>query len=96
MNYSTLRILCIALLLLAGSPHAAVAVEAEGDTGKDERQAIGTHTAQWLDMQREGRAPGNLLTTPAAEAGPAYKRYIDSFAIPIPEQLSESAYGARR
>ncbi len=95
MNNGTLRILCIALPLLIAS-HAAVAVEVEGDSGKDERQAIGTHTTQWLNMQREGRAAGNLLTTPAAEAGPAYKRYIDSFSIPIPEQLSESAYGTRR
>ncbi len=96
MNHGNLRILCIALPLLIASPHAVVAAEAEGDSGKDERQAIGTHTAQWLDMQREGRAAGNLLTAPAAEAGPAYKRYIDSFAIPIPEQLFESAYGARK
>ncbi len=98
MNHSMIRILCITLLLSIEAPHFAVAAETEGDNNKEERQAIGTRTTQWLDTQREGRTPGNLLSIPAAEAGPSYQRYIDSFAIPMPDQLpSQSpAYGTKR
>ncbi len=98
MNHTMIRILCITLLIAIEAPHLAMAAEAEGDNNKEKRQAIGTRTSQWLDMQREGLTPGNLLSIPAAEAGPSYQRYIDSFAIPMPDQLlSQSpAYGAKR
>jgi hypothetical protein len=99
MNHTMIRIFCITLLLSIETPHFAVAAETEGDNGKTEgRQAIGTRTTQWLGLQREGQAPGNLLPIPAAEAGPSYQRYIDSFAIPMPDQLlSQSpAYGTKR
>ncbi len=98
MNHTMIRILCITLLIAIEAPQFAMAAETESDNNKEERQAIGTRTTQWLDMQREGRTPGNLLSIPAAEAGPSYQRYIDSFGIPMPDQLlSQSpAYGTKR
>lgn len=87
MNYGTKKFLCITLFLWIGFSLSATADETEADSGKRAQPAVGARTTQWLDMQREGRAAGNLLTIPGAEAGPSYKRYIDSFANPIPDQL---------
>lgn len=87
MNYDTLKFLCITLSIWVGLPLSANAAEAEKDSSERARITVGTRTAQWLDVQREGRAAGNMLPIPGAEAGPSYQRYIDSFAHPIPEQL---------
>ncbi|HET7833916.1 MAG TPA: DUF3613 domain-containing protein [Gallionella sp.] len=72
----------------------SAAATAEG--GKRTKVEVGARTSQWLDSQREGRGAGNLLPIPGAEAGLSYRRYIDSFGKPIPEQLgyTMSAGGA--
>jgi hypothetical protein len=94
-----IRYLCITLFLWIGFSLYATAAEVEqGSSSRRAQPVVGTRTTQWLDMQREGRAAGNLLTIPGAEAGPSYQRYIDSFSTPIPDQLfSQSpAYGAKK
>ncbi|HLY97044.1 MAG: DUF3613 domain-containing protein [Sideroxydans sp.] len=99
MNCDTMRYSCIILSLWIGFSPSATAAEAEhGSSSRRAQPAVGARTTQWLDMQREGRAAGNLLPIPGAEAGPSYQRYIDSFATPIPDQLSSQspAYGARK
>lgn len=87
MNYDTMKFLCITLFLWIGFSLSATAAEAGEDNSKRAQEAAGTRTAQWLDIQREGRAAGNMLPIPSAEAVPSYQRYIDSFASPIPDQL---------
>jgi hypothetical protein len=87
MNHDRMKYLFITLLLWIGFSLSATAAEEEADQGKNDKTEVGTRTAQWLDLQREGRAAGNMLPIPGAEAGPSYQRYIDSFARPIPEQL---------
>ena len=87
MNHDTMKYLFITLLLGIGCSLSATAAEEGADKAKSEQTAVGTRTAQWLELQREGRAAGNMLPVPAAEAGPSYQRYIDSFATPIPEKL---------
>lgn len=98
MNYDTMRYLCITLFLWIGLSLFATAAETEDGISKRAPPVVGARTTQWLDMQREGRAAGNLLPIPAAEAGPSYQHYIDSFANPIPDQLSSEspAYGAKK
>lgn len=99
MNHDTMRYLCITLFLWIGFSLSATAAEGEqGGSSRRAQPAVGTRTAQWLDMQRDGHAAGNLLPIPGAEAGPSYQRYIDSFATPIPDQLSSQspAYGAKK
>ncbi len=98
MNYDTMRYLCITFFLWIGFSLSATAAETEEDISKRAQPVNGVRTTQWLDMQREGRAAGNLLPIPAAEAGPSYQRYIDSFTIPIPDQLSSQspAYGTKK
>jgi hypothetical protein len=98
MNHDTIRHVLIALLLASGCSLSATAAEEEAGKARSEPTAVGTRTAQWLDLQREGRAAGNTLPVPAAEAGPSYQRYIDSFATPIPETLYSRtpASGAKR
>lgn len=98
MNYDTIKLFIVTVLLWGAFSHPAIAAEAEADSGKRAQPAVGRSTTEWLDMQREGRAAGNLLTIPGAEAGPSYKRYIDSFAIPIPDQLSAEmpGYGVKK
>jgi Protein of unknown function (DUF3613) len=93
MNYNTIKIFTVTVFLWGAFSHPAIAADTEADSDKRTQPAVGSSTTEWLDMQREGRAAGNLLTIPGAEAGPAYKRYIDSFAIPIPEQLSSEMLG---
>lgn len=98
MNHDTMRYLCITLFLWIGFSLSATAAETEQGGSGRRAQPVGTRTAQWLDMQRDGRAAGNLLPIPGAEAGPSYQRYIDSFATPIPDQFSSQspAYGAKK
>ena len=107
MKHGTMKVLCvmsffwIGLPLPAAAAEAAVAAEsapAAAGSQENAKIAVGTRTARWLDIQREGRAAGNLLPIPGAEAGPSYQRYIDSFASPIPDKLPSSApaSGAQR
>ncbi len=99
MKVDSMKFSGITLILWIGLSLSASAAEPEEDSSKHTQQpAVGTSTTEWLDMQREGRAAGNLLTIPGAEAGPSYKRYIDSFATPIPEQLGAEmpGYGVKR
>ncbi len=98
MNCEKMKVLGITLFLCLGFSHCAVAEEAEVDSSKNDQLAVGASTTQWLDTQREGRAAGNLLPIPGAEAGPSYQRYIDSFSTPIPDQLYSPtpASGAKR
>jgi len=35
--------------------------------------------AEWLEIQREGKMPGNLLPIPGDEARASYQRYLNSF-----------------
>lgn len=86
MKHDTMKYL-VTTLFLIGCSLSATAAEKEAGSDKNEKTAVGTRTSQWLDIQREGRAAGNLLTIPGAEAGPSYQRYMDSFAKPIPDQL---------
>ena len=86
MRHDTMKYL-MAMLFLIGCSFSATAAEKEGGSDKNEKTAVGTRTSQWLEIQREGRAAGNMLTIPGAEAGPSYQRYMDSFAKPIPDQL---------
>jgi len=87
MKHDTMKYLLSMLLLWIGCSFSATAADAKADGDKSEKTAVGTRTSQWLDIQREGRAAGNMLTIPGAEAGPSYQRYMDSFAKPIPDQL---------
>jgi hypothetical protein len=87
MNHDQMKYLCITLLLWIGFSLSATAAETEADNSKRDKAPVGTRTAQWLDIQREGRAAGNMLPIPGEEAGPSHQRYIDSFASPIPDQL---------
>lgn len=98
MNHDTMKYLFITLLLWIGCSLSATAAEEAADKGKSDKTAVGTRTTKWLDTQREGRAAGNMLPVPGAEAGPSHQRYIDSFSSPIPDKLlSETpASGAKR
>jgi hypothetical protein len=87
MKHDTMKYLLATLFLWIGCSLSATATEKEAGSDKNEKAALGTRTSQWLDIQREGRAAGNMLTIPGAEAGPSYQRYMDSFAKPIPDQL---------
>jgi len=71
------------------APAAATTSESAPAAGTGERAKVevGTRTTQWLDAQREGRMAGNPLPIPGAEAGLSYRRYINSFSKPIPDQL---------
>jgi hypothetical protein len=91
MNYATMKFLCITLFLWIGSPLSATATEAEAGSSERGQAAVGTRTTQWLDIQRDGRAAGNLLPILGAEAGLSYRRYINSFTKPIPDQLLPEA-----
>lgn len=64
---------------------------AAGDGDKRAKVEIGARTSEWLDAQREGRLAGNLLPILGAEAGPSYRRYIDTFTKPVPDQMGYSA-----
>lgn len=87
---------------VASAPAAAGAgsdVKAVDDSGEGAKTRVGTRTARLLDIQREGRAAGNMLPSPPAQAATSYQRYLDSFATPIPDQLSPQASpgsGAKR
>ncbi len=98
MKVDSMKFFGITLILWIGLSLPASAAEPEEDSSKRAQPAVGTSTTEWLDMQREGRAAGNLLTIPGAEAGPSYKRYIDSFATPIPDQLGAEmpGYGVKK
>lgn len=97
MKHDTMKYLAATLFLAACSLSATAAEKEAGSDRNEKAAALGTRTSQWLDMQREGRAAGNLLTIPGAEAGPSYQRYMDSFAKPIPDQLlSEPASGGKK
>jgi hypothetical protein len=91
MNYATMKFFCITLFLWIGSPLSATAAEAEAGSSERGQTTVGTRTTQWLDIQRAGRAAGNLLPIPGAEAGLSYRRYINSFTKPIPDQLLPEA-----
>ncbi len=81
-----------------GNPPAAASAgestQVAANGGKPAKVKVGDRTSQWLDSQREGRNPGNLLPIPGAEAGLSYRRYIDSFGKPIPDQLGYTASSA--
>lgn len=87
MNHDTMKFLFVTLMLWIGGSLSATAAEEEAGKDKSDKTEVGTRTAQWLELQREGRAAGNLLPIPGAEAGPSYQRYMDSFATPIPDRL---------
>ncbi len=74
----------------ATSASAGAGAPATAEGGKRAKVEIGARTSQWLDTQREGRSAGNLLPIPGAEAGLSYRRYIESFGKPIPDQLGYS------
>lgn len=89
-----MKFLCITLSIGIGVPPFATADEAPQPDDKKQEAAqvtVGTRTGQWLDIQREGRAAGNLLPIPGAEAERSSQRYIDSFSRPIPNQLGYSS-----
>lgn len=98
MNYDTIKLFTVTVFLWLAFSHPAVAADAEADSDKRTQPAVGSSATEWLGLQREGRAAGNLLTIPGAEAGPSYKRYIDSFATPIPDQLGAEmpGYGVKK
>lgn len=91
MKHDRMKSFWAALLLWICFAFSATAAEAEKENGDQDKAKVGTRTAQWLDIQREGRAAGNMLPVPAVEAGPSHQRYIDSFATPIPDQLLSPA-----
>lgn len=49
------------------------------------RDELGRDTRAALALQVDGTAAGPVLPMPGEEASAAYKRYLDSFAHPIPE-----------
>lgn len=82
MNHGRMKFFAISLPLWISLSLPATADEAQmggSDGGR-------TATEQWLAIQREGRVAGKLLPILGAEAGPSFRRYIDSFAHPVAEQ----------
>jgi hypothetical protein len=88
-----MKFIGITLSVVIGVPSFATADEAPQPDGKKQEAqvTVGTRTGQWLELQREGRAAGNLLPIPGAEAERSSQRYIDSFSQPIPNQLGHTS-----
>ncbi|NYT38792.1 DUF3613 domain-containing protein [Allopusillimonas soli] len=53
-------------------------------------EEIGDVAHALFSMQAQGSEAGNALPTLGATAGPAYKRYVDSFSHPLPEWFKEA------
>jgi hypothetical protein len=73
----------LAVALLAGPAYAQQA-EAVGNS------EVGHSTAAWLELQRSNAAAAPALPTLGAEAGYAYRRYLQSFETPIPPSFGSS------
>ncbi|MCY0388167.1 DUF3613 domain-containing protein [Robbsia sp. Bb-Pol-6] len=75
----------VAGVVFAGLPVAG-AYSAWNDYGTAEpRDELGRDTRAALALQVDGQAAGPMLPIPGEEASASYKRYLDSFAHPIPE-----------
>jgi hypothetical protein len=75
------------------------AVTSQGSYGNDYRpelsiwapptERVGDATQSALSMQLGGAHAGGALPTLGTTAGPAFKRYVDSFTHPLPEWFQE-------
>lgn len=72
----------------ASEPAARHAVTPATSTSEPSK-LVGDTTNELLTMQMQGKHAGASLPTLGATAGPAWKRYVDSFSHPLPEWFQE-------
>jgi Protein of unknown function (DUF3613) len=70
--------------LLLGSALGAGVVQAQSAT----ERPLGSQTRQWVQLQQDPKAQsGEARPMPGEIADEVYKRYVNSFKYPIPEQF---------
>ncbi len=57
-------------------------------------QEADTQTQLWLQLQTSGAMRGSHFSTPGQAATSIYKRYLDSFTYPIPEEFEYEDKGS--
>lgn len=104
MAYATrlIRVAVSVCIVMAMAPATAVASgEMSGDKAA-KVPAVGDMTRAALAIQRNGSQAGNLVPLRGEQAAISYKRYLDSFAHPIPQYFgtasanTSSASGAKQ
>ncbi|WP_260854224.1 DUF3613 domain-containing protein [Paraburkholderia sp. BCC1886] len=84
--------LALALGLTVGGANLALAQSGEAQAPVA-RSEVGHATLSWLDLQRSNAQAAPATPMLGAEAGLAYRRYLESFKSKIPD-LYQSALGS--
>lgn len=95
MNSSTraaraFSLYCRVLLPLFAGALGMVSVRAQEPNPPRPPLEIGPAAKAWIDLQDSNREAGPSLPMLGDAATNAYRRYIDSFKLPIPAQFSSS------
>lgn len=86
-----MKIRSFAAALVVLSLPGLVAAEQEG--GAAPSGAVGPETRAWIELQTSGTAASpTARPMPGDVAERVYKRHADSFAHPIPEELSRESF----
>lgn len=73
------------LACVLGLSALALALPGHAEDAATQPIVVGAASERLLDMQREGAYAANLQPIPGEVASRSYRRYLDSFAKPMPE-----------
>jgi hypothetical protein len=81
-------------IMALGAPAVAFAQTGEATQPVVRASEVGHSSRAWIDLQSSNRQAAPALPTLGAEAGLAYRRYLESFKSKIPDLYSSTLGGS--